>query len=415
MSRLFFITVLAICSLQLGCSSEPSVDELLEQGRGAINAEDWKTVRDIKNLLVERENARIEVQFLEAHLYMNVLNYDAVMERVGTIASDKRIREDCMMLAVHCFTAIQDMPSAMRTLEEMATEFPENVDAHRLLIAHYYDFGALQQAMRHCERVSELAPADPRPDRLMGLISKDFEKHELAITHYLEALERAGGDPSFNQVDEIRTELSEVYIRMRNYQNAQKQLDQISPNAPAALQATALAYQAECAMALGRFEQAEQYVRNSIRKDATLPHGQRILGLLAMQTGKPQAAREALEAATRLDPGNDRVYFQLSNVLRQLGETESAQEAFKKHEQIKALKLEYIELNVQAAQQTDNAEIRIKIAGIAEQLGDYEASISWYSGALGIDPGNQQALSGIQRISAAQQQTQQSPSPFSPR
>lgn len=404
MSRLLPISLLVVCILQAGCSSEPTVDELLQRGRNAIKVEDWESVREIKNELAKRKAAQIETQFLEANLYMNVLNYDAVMQRVGVIASDKRIREDCMMLAVHCFTAIQDMPSAMRTLEEIAAEFPDNVDTHRLLIANYYDFGALQQAMRHSERVSELAPEDPRPDRLMGLISKDFEKNELAITHYLESLQRAETDLTFDQVDEIRTELAEVYIRLRKYQEAKKQLEQLSADAAPSVQATAFAYRAECAMALGDFVEAEQLVRQCIRKDPTLPDGQRILGLLAMQTGKPEDAKQALENAARLDPGNDRVFFQLSNVLRQLGQTDAADAAYNKHQQIKILKLEYIELNVQAAQQTDNASVRVRIASIAEQLGDYQAAVSWYRGALGIDPENEKALTGIRRVSASPQQ-----------
>ena len=404
MSRLLPISLLVVCILQAGCSSEPTVDELLQRGRNAIKVEDWESVREIKNKLAKRKAAQIETQFLEANLYMNVLNYDAVMQRVGVIASDKRIREDCMMLAVHCFTAIQDMPSAMRTLEEIAAEFPDNVDTHRLLIANYYDFGALQQAMRHSERVSELAPEDPRPDRLMGLISKDFEKNELAITHYLESLQRAETDLTFDQVDEIRTELAEVYIRLRKYQEAKKQLEQLSADAAPSVQATAFAYRAECAMALGDFVEAEQLVRQCIRKDPTLPDRQRILGLLAMQTGKPEDAKQALENAARLDPGNDRVFFQLSNVLRQLGQTDAADAAYNKHQQIKTLKLEYIELNVQAAQQTDNASVRVRIASIAEQLGDYQAAVSWYRGALGIDPENEKALTGIRRVSASPQQ-----------
>ena len=404
MSRLLPISLLVVCILQAGCSSEPTVDELLQRGRNAIKVEDWESVREIKNKLAKRKTAQIETQFLEANLYMNVLNYDAVMQRVGVIASDKRIREDCMILAVHCFTAIQDMPSAMRTLEEIAAEFPDNVDTHRLLIANYYDFGALQQAMRHSERVSELAPEDPRPDRLMGLISKDFEKNELAITHYLESLQRAETDLTFDQVDEIRTELAEVYIRLRKYQEAKKQLEQLSADAAPSVQATAFAYRAECAMALGDFVEAEQLVRQCIRKDPTLPDGQRILGLLAMQTGKPEDAKQALENAARLDPGNDRVFFQLSNVLRQLGQTDAADAAYNKHQQIKTLKLEYIELNVQAAQQTDNARVRVRIASIAEQLGDYQAAVSWYRGALGIDPENEKALTGIRRVSASPQQ-----------
>lgn len=393
------LLLIICCLLFPGCSSEPTTEVLFQQGQAAIKSEDWSQVRAIKNQLAEREAAEIETKFLEANLYMNVLNYQEVMERVGVIASDKRIREDCMLLAVHCFTAVQDLPSAMRTLEEMSVEFPDNIDAHRLLIAHYYDFGALQQAMRHCERVSSLAPTDPRPDRLMGLISKDFEKHELAIQHYLEALKRAPGDPSFDQADEIRTELAEVYIRMRNYQAAQTQLDQLSSTATPLLQATANAYLADCALALGQFEDAERLVNLSIQQDPTLPHGQTILGILSMQIGKTEQARTALEKAAELDPGNDRVFFQLSNVLRQLGESELADQAFTRHEEIKTLKLEYIELNVRAAQQTDNAEIRVRIGAIAEKLGDLEAAVSWYSGALGIDSENEEALAALRRLS----------------
>ena len=374
-----------------GCSSEPPIDDLLEQGRAAIKAEDWTEVRRIKNVLADRENADVETQFLEANLYMNVLNHQKVMERVGTIAGDKRIREDCMLLAVHCFTAVQDMPSAMRTLEELVMEFPDNVDAHRLLIAHYYDFGALQQAMQHCERVSELAPKDPRPDRLMGLISKDFEKHELAITHYLESLRRAPNDPEFDQQNEIRVELAEVYIRMRKYQDAKQQLQELSEDTPLRLNAMANAYLAECAMALGDFGEAESRIQLAIQQDATLPNGHTVLGILSMQTGKPEEARNALERAAELDPSNDRVFFQLSNVLRQLGETALAEQALARHEEIKTLKLEYIELNVRAAQQTDDDGIRVQIAQIAEKLGDLEAAISWYSGALGINPENKTA------------------------
>ena len=374
-----------------GCSSEPPIDDLLEQGRAAIKAEDWTEVRRLKNVLADRENADVETQFLEANLYMNVLNHQKVMERVGTIAGDKRIREDCMLLAVHCFTAVQDMPSAMRTLEELVMEFPDNVDAHRLLIAHYYDFGALQQAMQHCERVSELAPKDPRPDRLMGLISKDFEKHELAITHYLESLRRAPNDPEFDQQNEIRVELAEVYIRMRKYQDAKQQLQELSEDTPLRLNAMANAYLAECAMALGDFGEAESRIQLAIQQDATLPNGHTVLGILSMQTGKPEEARNALERAAELDPSNDRVFFQLSNVLRQLGETALAEQALARHEEIKTLKLEYIELNVRAAQQTDDDGIRVQIAQIAEKLGDLEAAISWYSGARGINPENKTA------------------------
>ena len=46
----------------------------------------------------------------------------------------------------------------------------------------------------------------------------------------------------------------------------------------------------------------------------------------------------------------------------------------------------------------------VRIASIADQLGDYQAADSWYRGALGSDPENEKALTGIRRVSASPQQ-----------
>jgi tetratricopeptide (TPR) repeat protein len=388
--------------LTLGCDDPPDPLDLFSQGRAAAAQEQWNEVRKLKNQLKELPNADVETKFLEAVLYLNVLNYRASMQRLREIAGDERIREECMMMASRIFLATGDTPSAMRTLNEMIVEFPDNVDAHRLLSAKYYDFGSLQLAMKHCQRISELAPQDPRPDRLMGLISKDFDKNQLAVTHYTESLKRAPGDSTFEQATEVHVELAEVQIRLRNYAAALASLVNLpTGDMPPYLVANARSYQAECHVALGEFDEAQQYIQQALSIDAQHEHALEMHGTLAMQSGQTEQALSILRQAAARHPGNDRILFKLSNVHRQLGNADEAATTLAQHERIKKLKIQYIEKNVMAAQAPTDANIRFELGKIAEQLYDVQAAASWYQATLALDPNHPAATAALNDLPPA--------------
>ncbi len=404
-TRHCLFTLCALSSLlTLGCNAPPDSLDLFTQGRAAVEQEEWNEVRRIKNQLKEMPNADVETKFLEAVLHFNVLNYQASLPRLLEIAGDERIREECMIMASRIFLANGHTPEAMQTLSEMIVEFPDNVDAHRLLSAKYYDFGALQLTMKHCQRISELAPQDPRPDRLMGLISKDFDKNELAVAHYTESLKRAAGDSTFKQTSEVYVELAEVQVRLRNYAAALASLaDLPASDMPPYLVANARSYQAECHLALGEFDEAQQYIQQAISIDAQHEHALEMHGTLAMQSGQTEQALAILQHAAAKHPGNDRVLFKLSNVHRQLGNADEAATVFAQHEQIKKLKIQYIEKNVVAAQVPTDANIRFELGKIAEQLYDVPAAASWYQAALALDPTHQAATAALNDLPARQQ------------
>jgi len=401
-SPLLWLVLLGLSSLlTLGCDAPPDHLDLFSQGRAAAEQEQWQEVRKIKNQLKEMPIADVETKFLEAVLYLNVLNYRASMQRLRQIAGDARIREECMIMAARIFLATGDNPGAMRTLNEMIAEFPDNVDAHRLLSAKHYDFGSLQLAMKHCQRISELAPQDPRPDRLMGLISKDFDKNELAVTHYTESLKRASGDSTFEQTSEVHVELAEVQIRLRNYAAALASLANLpAADIPPYLVANARSYQAECHVALGEFDEAQQYIQQALSIDVEHEHALEMHGTLAMQSGQTEQALAILSQAAARHPGNDRILFKLSNVHRQLGNADQAATVLAQHEQIKALKIQYIEKNVMAAQVPTDANIRFELGKIAEQLYDVQAAVSWYQAALALDPNYEAATIALNDLNA---------------
>jgi tetratricopeptide (TPR) repeat protein len=401
-SPLLWLVLLGLSSLlTLGCDAPPDHLDLFSQGRAAAEQEQWQEVRKIKNQLKEMPIADVETKFLEAVLYLNVLNYRASMQRLRQIADDARIREECMIMAARIFLATGDNPGAMRTLNEMIAEFPDNVDAHRLLSAKHYDYGSLQLAMKHCQRISELAPQDPRPDRLMGLISKDFDKNELAVTHYTESLKRASGDSTFEQTSEVHVELAEVQIRLRNYAAALASLANLpAADIPPYLVANARSYQAECHVALGEFDEAQQYIQQALSIDVEHEHALEMHGTLAMQSGQTEQALAILSQAAARHPGNDRILFKLSNVHRQLGNADQAATVLAQHEQIKALKIQYIEKNVMAAQVPTDANIRFELGKIAEQLYDVQAAVSWYQAALALDPNYEAATIALNDLNA---------------
>lgn len=404
-SPLLCLAILCCLSslMTLGCNAPPDPIVLFTQGRAAVEKEEWDEVRQIKNQLKVLPNADVETKFFEAVLYLNVLNYPASMQRINKIAGDERIREDCMIMASRIFLTTGDIPGAMRTLSEMIVEFPDNVDAHRLLSAKYYDFGSLQLAMKHCQRISELAPQDPRPDRLMGLISKDFDKNELAVTHYTESLKRTPGDSTFKQASEIYVELAEVQIRLRNYAAALASLANLPANDMSPyLVANARSYQAECHVALGEFDEAQKYIQQALSIDAQHEHALEMHGTLAMQSGQTELALSILLQAATRHPGNDRILFKLSNVHRQLGNADEAATVLAQHQQVKKLKIQYIEKNVIAAQVPTDANIRFELGKIAEQLYDVQAAGSWYRAALSLDPNHLAATAALNNLPARQ-------------
>ena len=174
---------------------------------------------------------------------------------------------------------------------------------------------------------------------------------------------------------------------------------------PPYLVANTRSYQAECHVALGEFEQAQQHIQQALSIDAQHEHALEMHGTLAMQSGQTEQALTILLQAAARHPGNDRILFKLSNVHRQLGNADEAKTVLVQHEQIKKLKIQYIEKNVMAAQVPTDANIRFELGKIAEQLYDVPAAVSWYQAAIALDPNHRAATAALNDLPSARQPT----------
>jgi tetratricopeptide (TPR) repeat protein len=86
---------------------------------------------------------------------------------------------------------------------------------------------------------------------------------------------------------------------------------------------------------LGRWEEAEGYLRESLRYDPKLPQAHYHLGLLLEKQKKDAEAIRELQQATSLNPSYAEPYQALGKIYHRIGDEESAQTAFETFQRLK--------------------------------------------------------------------------------
>jgi tetratricopeptide (TPR) repeat protein len=79
---------------------------------------------------------------------------------------------------------------------------------------------------------------------------------------------------------------------------------------------------------LGRPDEAEVYLRESLQEDPRFPKAHFQLGLLLEKSGKYAEAVQELKQAAEIDPSYPEPCFALGRIYRRLGDEKSAQAAF---------------------------------------------------------------------------------------
>jgi hypothetical protein len=202
-------------------------DDPVAEGWHAIQAGDEKAYEAalIKVPSDERQAARRA--FLRGAWAVRQKQLDAALTDLREAASLPELRVRAMVLAGQAFYQARLATNAQQMWLTVLREYPDAIEAHRWLAIFYYDLGAMADALQHLARVSQLAPDDPRPDRLMGLINKDFERFDRAISHYQETLRR---DPQQTAATDVRYELAECQLKLRDYSAALQTLAVAPPS-----------------------------------------------------------------------------------------------------------------------------------------------------------------------------------------
>jgi tetratricopeptide (TPR) repeat protein len=330
--------------------------------------------------------------YLTAAVALREGDVKTALERAVAAKDNPDLTIDANVLAGEAAYQIGAAGNAKLYWEEALRSDPECVTAHRWLGVLYYDVGAMNKAMLHLSTVSRLAPTDPRADRLMGLMNRDYERPETAIPHYQESLRRA---PKQRDADEIRLEMTECHIKLREFAEGLKTLEKCAETPRKKILA------ARCMLNLGSLDEARLIAGSLLATDRSRLDVLQLNAEIALADGKLPMAAELLQAATGVDPYNHGIRTQLAQVLGRLGQTEGAKKQTERAEQLQSLWQRFSDLQIEAINRSTDAPVRYEIGSLAKQLGKPELAISWFKAALAIDPALRSAADALSEMASA--------------
>src|SRR5439155_25096150 len=111
-----------------------------------------------------------------------------------------------------------------------------------------------------------------------------------------------------------------------------------------------------------------------------------VRGQVAMDLNKSAEALDWLRRAEKLAPANDRIYFQLAQVLRALGRAKEGDDYEQKWTTHRQLSQRLGELQQLAAKDPRNIAVRHEAGTVALRLGQEDAGLRWLAAALQIEP-----------------------------
>lgn len=324
---------------------------------------------------------RSHQQYLAAALALRSGEVQTALEGAMAASENPDLALEANVLAGEAAYQIGAVGNAKLHWEEALRNDPEYVPAHQWLGVMYYDLGAMDSAILHLSTVARLAPDDARPDRLMGLMNRDYERPEVAIPHYEESLRRAPNQPSVN---EIRLEMAECQIKLREFKAALTTLGKCKPSPEKGV------LSARCMLNLGELEEARHIaieLINGPNSKSSLFDALQINAEIALADGKMDDAVDLLQKATDVDPFDHGARTQLAQVLGRSGRTEAAREQTARAEELQKLWQRFSDLQIDAINRPTDAPIRFEIGDLARKLGKPELAISWFKASLAIDPG----------------------------
>jgi tetratricopeptide (TPR) repeat protein len=342
-----------------------------QRGQEALRDEDWFRVEAIARELEasgEADGARL---LRGEALYRQRRYADAVAE-LNQVRDEGDLRLRAALLQGRCFLRLNLLRQAHLVFSFVVDQQPDNADAHRGLAALYYDLGNLNRAVSHLKQVARLVPDDGRPYRLIGLIDKDLAQNADAVAAYREALVREL-NPSVRE--EVRLELAAVRIKQLDYQAALEVLDRSGPDSR--VSARAMGLRAECLWGLSRADEARTLLDRVLRHDDSDGYFLRLRGQMYLSDGQPEQAAALLEKAVALVPHDDLSRYQLALAYTRLNRTKDAAEQQERVKEIRG-RLELLtRLSKEAMDSPWDAEVRLRLAEVCEQMGRSDLAEMW--------------------------------------
>jgi tetratricopeptide (TPR) repeat protein len=282
-----------------------------------------------------------------------------------------------------------DATGASRTLEAIAGRYPGFSSAFRLLAEAYRILGRDDEASRAVLRASRLPPFTPYADPVVDDLARESRNATLLLRLASEAnlaINGAWSESLTRRATELEPDNPEAVVKLgrvlrtldRN-QEALEWFQKYHRMVPEDFQA--LAHIGGCLSALGRYAEAESFLKRALAGiDDPVTHYN--LGLLMAVTGRPHEAVKEYELALERDPANSDARGNLAAALVRLGQLDRASREL-------ARVLEY---------DSENPTARTNLGLVLLQQGRQGAAVEQFRYALRIDPGFAPAAEALRSL-----------------
>jgi tetratricopeptide (TPR) repeat protein len=372
------------------------IDELPEgkryrTGTKALDANDLTKVREIADELLQSKDYAPLGQALEGFLLVRSGKLDEAMSLAERLSEIPVLQAECYLIAGEVFTKRLQYLAALDAFTNAAKKDPSNVRAHRWLAVVYHDTGAMNKATEHLRIVASLDPTDLRSLRFAGMIHREYEKFEDSVTDYQNALKR---NPPAKVADEIRLELAESLLKLRQLEEVQQTLAAVVSKS--ASRSSLLAESLETA---GQVDEAMAAAKEALEMDSNHLRSRLVLGRLYNGNRQWDQSIECLQPVVAQYPAEHEPMFLLGRALISSGKEDEGKKWLTESKKFKDTFLKFSELNAAAVNRPQDAALRIEIGKLAEELQKVGIARTWYLAALGLDPSNVEAKEALTRLS----------------
>ncbi len=414
-----FVLVLLTISVLTGCQPAEEVltpEEHFSQALLAIEQNDNPEVAVHLVALQQAPGFEPHVHLLAGALGTRVgsSNPDALdhaMNELMLAREHDDTRVPALVLIGKKLRDIQQVDSAITTLNQALQIDPSYVPAHKWLAAIYYDLGAMQDAHNHLKKIADLDPYNTPSPFTMGIINQDYRRFDLAEKNYedclsrLELLTRTPNKLHLPRVDyqEVLVRLAQARMQLLEYDKALKTLDQ-------ALESRmVLSLEATCLRSLDRVDESREHLDRAIRmfvengqlsgdEETVYQEARRLKGTMLIEEKQYPEARGILEPLCSEYPFDAKSLYKLIQVYRGLGMDKEATAKMKVYEPLRAKRQRFSDLHLEAIAQPNNANTRYELGNLALELGEFQLAFNWFKAALYIDPQHEKTVTAMNKL-----------------
>lgn len=368
----------------------PTNQQLFEQGLTAVQSGDWEVVNDCAERLKSKSDFTAHGSLLKGFELQARGRFREALFVFSEANSHPDTREDAYHQAGHVCYQLKQYRDCIGLFSQVLQWNPDRLETHRLLAATYYDIGAMEEAINSLNHVIRLSPQDFRPHYMQATILQDFERFGDSATAFEQAARLV--TPNTTVADEILAGWGDCLVRLRRFQEA---LDAMTAARP---WPDILARRAQAHFSLRKFDEARKLAEQALLEAPNHPEAVIVAAQLYEQSSEFERGITLLEEALKQYPMDLRLHNRMADIQGSAGRTEEALIHRNRAGEIAELRAAFSEAHQAAIRDVSNAELRLRLAEIAEKLGETDIAGNWYQAALGMSPGNTQIRQQWQRF-----------------